>query len=94
MSDDDARVVFFDRFVDELGITRYVEFLAAALSVSGCIYGDDGATWFLQIGKGFLPAGGIAFPAMNQKDFGVVSFPGVGLEMMLVVLESFFNGVM
>ncbi|MNR64637.1 hypothetical protein D3C85_1873500 [compost metagenome] len=44
MSDDDARVVFFDRFVDELSITRYIEFLATALSVGGRIYGDDSAS--------------------------------------------------
>lgn len=94
VSDDNAWVVFFNCFVDEFGITRYVEFFSAALSVSGCINSDDSAAGFLEIREGFFPTGRIAFPAVNQKDFGVVSFPGVGLEMMLVVLESFCNGVL
>ena len=94
MTDDNAWIVFFYRFVDEFGIAGHIEFVATAFSVSWGIYGDDGASGFLKIGKGFFPSRRIAFPTVNQKDFGVISCPGIGLKMMFVMMESLFYGVL
>lgn len=94
MTDDDAGVVFLDSFVDEFGIAGNVEFLAAALSVRRCVDSDNGASGFLQVGKGFFPAGRIAFPAVNQKDFGVIAGPGISLEMVFVMMECFLHSIL